>query len=349
MVLIIKIREKFILLALLLSICFSMCGFTPAAPALSAKAAVVVHEGRLLYGKNEKVRLPMASTTKLMTAIVALENAEIDETVKIKSEYCGIEGSSMYLRPGTEKTVLDLLKGLLLVSGNDAATALASHVSGSAEDFVRLMNKKARELGMEDTNFVNPHGLSHKSHYSTAYDMAILMEYCMENPLFRELISLKSFDCDGAQLLNHNKLLFVCEGCIGGKTGYTMDSGRCLVSCCEREGARTVCVTLSAPDDWNDHMALYNWCYANHSLRSVTESVSFSVPLINNAGESIELLPENSVEIFLKDDSEVELQARLPWFVFEPISAGEKAGLVSIYVDGESLGEYYLIYSKDHF
>lgn len=349
MVLIIKTTRKIVLCLTILSMALSLCAFTTAEPQISAKSAVIIEDGQIIYGKNESERLPMASTTKLMTAIVALENANTDEKVKIKAEYCGIEGSSMYLKPGMEKTVLELLKGLLLVSGNDAAVALASHVSGSIDGFVRLMNKKAAELGMENTSFANPHGLSESSHYSTAYDLGLLMEYCMENAVFREIIAMKSFNCDGAQLLNHNKLLFICEGCTGGKTGYTTASGRCLVSCCEREGAKIVCVTLSAPDDWNDHMALYDWCYNNYSPRNVTENISFLVPLINRAGTLVELVPETNMDLFIKDASTVELEAKLPWFVFEPVGNCERAGQVYIYVDGKSAGEYYLIYGNDHF
>ena len=327
----------------------NLCGAAKYEKSISAASAVLMHDGQVLYGKNENSRLPMASTTKLMTAIVTIENTEPDEVVKIAPEYCAIEGSSMYLKPGTEKTVLELLKGLMLVSGNDAALALAGHVSGTTEKFVALMNKKAAELGMKDTHFTNPHGLNNSSHYSTARDMAILMEYCMENELFAKISSQKSFDCDGAQLLNHNKLLFICEGCVGGKTGYTMASGRCLVSCCEREGVRVVCVTLSAPDDWNDHMALYKWCYDKYSPRSVTDGISFSVPILAEGREEILLLPERELSVFVEDRALVSLDAHLPWFVFEPVEKGEKGGLVSIYIDGKSVGEYYLIYSEDHY
>lgn len=350
MVLIIKIKRKIALSLAMTTIWGAMCAASASgAPSISAQAAVLMHDGRVIYGKNENTRLPMASTTKLMTAILAIENAEPYDTVKITEEHCFVEGSSMYLKPGSEKTVLELLKGLMLVSGNDAALALASHTAGDTESFVELMNRKAAALGMKDTHFANPHGLSHPEHYSTARDMAVLMEYCMENELFARISSMKSFDCDGAQLLNHNKLLFICEGCTGGKTGYTMASGRCLVSSCEREGTNVVCVTLSAPDDWNDHMAMYNWCFDKYSPRSVTEGVSFTVPVIT-AGEAEALLvPGQEKSVFVEDTAELRLDAHLPWFVFEPVKKGEIAGNVSICVDGESLGEYYLIYSEDKF
>lgn len=316
------------------------------APALSAQSAVLVCEGEVLYEKNARLRLPMASTTKIMTAILAIENANTEDIVSIKPEHCMVEGSSMYLRPESEKTVLELLKGLLLVSGNDAALALADHVAGDCDKFVEMMNRKAADLGLENTHFTNPHGLSHASHYTTAYDMALLMEYCMDNELFRHIVAMKSFESDGAQLLNHNKLLFSCPGCIGGKTGYTEASGRCLVSCCEREGAQVICVTLSAPDDWNDHMALYNWAYDNFSLRSLTENQSFPVPLVSDEKSYVFLVPEKEESTFVRDSSEIRLEAQLPWFAVEPLKAGERGGKVSIFVDGIKTGEYYLIYSE---
>lgn len=316
------------------------------APALSAQSAVLVCEGEVLYEKNARLRLPMASTTKIMTAILAIENANTEDIVSIKPEHCMVEGSSMYLRPESDKTVLELLKGLLLVSGNDAALALADHVAGDCDKFVEMMNRKAADLGLENTHFTNPHGLSHASHYTTAYDMALLMEYCMDNELFRHIVAMKSFESDGAQLLNHNKLLFSCPGCIGGKTGYTEASGRCLVSCCEREGAQVICVTLSAPDDWNDHMALYNWVYDNFSLRSLTENQSFPVPLVSNEKSYVFLVPEKEESTFVRDSSEIRLEAQLPWFAVEPLKAGERGGKVSIFVDGIKTGEYYLIYSE---
>ena len=327
----------------------SPCATAANVPGISAGAAVLMHEGRVLYGKNESSRLPMASTTKLMTAILAIENTEPYDKVKITPEHCAVEGSSMYLKPGTEITVLELLKGLMLVSGNDSALALASHTAGDTERFVELMNRKAVELGMKDTHFANPHGLSHPEHYSSARDMAVLMEYCMENELFARISSMKSFDYDGAQLLNHNKLLFICKGCTGGKTGYTIASGRCLVSSCEREGTRVVCVTLSAPDDWNDHMTLYNWCFGNFSPRSVTEGVAFNVHVLAEGRKEASLIPMKEKSIFIEDSAVVRLDAYLPWFVFEPVKKGEIAGSVSICVDGEYVGEYYLIYSEDIF
>ncbi|MBR6840596.1 MAG: D-alanyl-D-alanine carboxypeptidase, partial [Oscillospiraceae bacterium] len=234
------------------------------APAVQAEAVVVMSgDGGVLYAKNADTRRLIASTTKLMTALVCLENTSIDDVCTAQERHCRVEGSSMYLKAGERYTVRELLLGLLLSSGNDAALALAEYTAGSEGAFVQMMNRKAQELGLRDTHFENPHGLDAKSHYSTASDLARLMLACMENGAFRSLAVQRSAEVQGLTLLNHNKLLTLCPGCVGGKTGYTRAAGRCLVSCCERDGMRLVCVTLSDPDDWNDHRTLYDWAYAN--------------------------------------------------------------------------------------
>lgn len=342
--LIIKKIFAFLLAALLLSPNSSAAAEMPS---VSANCAVLSCGGRLIYEKKADTPVAMASTTKLMTAILAIENCSLDESVLIRQEYCGIEGSSMYLRPDTKKSVEELLQGLLLVSGNDAATALACHVSGSEEGFVKLMNDKAQALGMTNTHFVNPHGLSDKEHYSTARDLAMLMEYCMKNTDFQRINAMKSCHVDGSTLVNHNKLLFNCPGCVGGKTGFTEAAGRCLVSCCEREGGLLVCVTLSAPDDWNDHKKLYNWGFELCSLRSMSADIDLDVPLIAGEKNGCALEPEGEYSLFLPDECKAELKAEVPWYAFAPVKRGQRAGKVRIFVDGQAAGEYYLMYSED--
>ncbi|MDO4982383.1 MAG: D-alanyl-D-alanine carboxypeptidase family protein [Eubacteriales bacterium] len=316
-------------------------------PAVSAKCCAVMYHGRCLYEKNADLRVPIASTTKLMTAVVVIENCDMDEIVTIDSECCGIEGSSMYLEAGQELTTEELLKGLLLVSGNDAAAALAKHTAGSVDAFAELMNRKAAELGMDDTHFTNPHGLNDPMHYSTARDMARLMEYCLQNSIFREINALKSCTVNGLTLINHNKLLLMCRGCTGGKTGFTEAAGRCLVSSCERNGAELVCVTLNDPDDWKDHLTLYDRAYSEYELRNVTDGIRFSVPIISAETDRAYLIPEGSNTVFIKRGSEAKLTARLPWFVFAPVQKGEAGGKAEISVDGEQIGEYYLVYSDN--
>ena len=227
-------------------------------PVSAASAIILDEDGACLYEKNADERRLIASTTKLMTALVAIELSEPDEPIEITAESCGVEGSSMYLKAGQILSADELLAGLLLCSGNDAAEALAIGLCGSEESFVTLMNEKAAALGLKDTAFANPHGLDAEGHFSTARDLARLMLRCMRDERFCRLCVLPSITIGENCYVNHNKLLGRCEGCLGGKTGYTRAAGRCLVSCCERGGARLVCVTLCDPDDWNDHLRLYD-------------------------------------------------------------------------------------------
>ncbi len=224
---------------------------------VSAAAAVLMDadSGRLLYDKNGEKRMLIASTTKLMTALVALEQGGLQQEITVTGGHMA-EGSSMYLRPGEKLTLEMLLYGLLLSSGNDAALAV-TECMGGAVPFVARMNEKAAELGMENTHFANPNGLDDEAHYSTAEDMAKLAAAAMDDPVLRRVASTRTARIGGRTLTNHNKLLSRVEGCVGLKTGYTRAAGRTLVSCAERDGVRLVAVTLQDGDDWNDHASLY--------------------------------------------------------------------------------------------
>lgn len=224
---------------------------------VSAAAAVLMDadSGRLLYEKNGEKRMLIASTTKLMTALVALEQGGLQQEITVTGGHMA-EGSSMYLRPGEKLTLETLLYGLLLCSGNDAALAV-TECMGGAVPFVARMNEKAAELGMENTHFANPNGLDDEAHYSTAEDMAKLAAAAMDDPVLRRVASTRTARIGGRTLTNHNKLLSRVEGCVGLKTGYTKAAGRTLVSCAERDGVRLVAVTLQDGDDWNDHASLY--------------------------------------------------------------------------------------------
>ncbi len=311
---------------------------------VSAEKAILIHEdGEVLFDRNADKKSLIASTTKLMTAIVVLENCDLSDTVEIREEYCGLEGSSMYLKAGEKYTVDELLKGLMLVSGNDAAMALACHTAKTEEGFVKLMNKKASELGMSGTHFENPHGLDGKKHYSCAADLAKLMAYCMKNESFAALCGLRTADVGGRTLINHNKLLKLCKGCIGGKTGFTEAAGRCLVSCCERDGTRLICVTLNAPDDWDDHISLYNWAFELFSKRNISENISFSVPVISGETENAVILPKKCM-VFLPVNSKINYKAELPHFVFAPVQAGDTAGKLKLFCENRLVGETELFY-----
>ncbi len=221
--------------------------------------------GRVLYGHDAHKPRLIASTTKLMTALVAVERAgDLDETVTVKGEWLGSEGSSIYLRAGEEITLRGLLYGLLLQSGNDAAMVIACHTAGSVKEFVELMNRRAAELGMKDSSFANPSGLDHENHYSTPYDMALLARACLDNSTVAELCATKSITVGTRTFVNHNKLLWRCEGCVGMKTGFTEKAGRTLVSAAVRDGQTLICVTLNDGDDWNDHRKLLDYGFRTY-------------------------------------------------------------------------------------
>jgi len=311
----------------------------------AASAVVMSGTGDVIFDFKGDTRRLIASTTKLMTALVTLEHASPEETVPIPPACAAVEGSSMYLKAGAVYTVRELLEGLLLASGNDAALALACHVAGSAEDFAALMNEKARALGMTGSHFANPHGLDDPAHYGTARDLAVLMAACLENDTLASLLAERSAVVGEQTYINHNKLLSLCPGCLGGKTGYTEAAGRCLVSCCEREGTRLICVTLGDPDDWADHQELYNWAFARYSTRRVSESLSFSVPVLGGQAERIRVGAEEAA-FFLPRSAEVTLVAHLPRFVFAPVQEGEAAGRAEVFCNGEKIGEMALFYAE---
>lgn len=244
----------------------------------------------------------------------------------------------MYLAPGQCLRADELLSGLLLCSGNDAAEALAVGLCGSEEAFVRKMNEKASELGLDNSSFANPHGLDDERHYSTARDLARLMLECMQSERFAKLCSQRSFRVDDKYYVNHNKLLDRCEGCLGGKTGYTRAAGRCLVSCCEREGTRLVCVTLDDPDDWNDHVRLYDAAFAEFSNRlAVSTDERYEIPVSGGTKASAVAAPERELRLFLPREEEIEYVREMPRFVYAPLRAGQYAGRIVVLRGGETV------------
>ena len=316
------------------------------APEVSAHAAIMMHADTLevLYEKNADEHMLIASTTKLMTALVALEECRPDDMVDITPEMCGIEGSSMYLHAGEKYSVEELLCGLLLVSGNDAATALALHTAGSIEEFARLMNEKAQELGMMGTHYENPHGLDAPEHYSTARDLALLMADCMDEPVIAEIGASSQRTVGEKLLMNHNRLINEYPGCTGGKTGYTMAAGRCLVTCAEREETRFICVTLSDPDDWADHAALYDWAFGNYVYAPVIDpEMEIRLPVAGE--ESAVLYPASEARVLLEKGgaAEPETHIELPPFIFGPVRSGEELGRVSVTLNGEEIASRPLV------
>ena len=342
--------RKFTGIVLSLALIFAVKIPARAELAVSAKAAILMHadSGRVLYEKNADEHMLIASTTKIMTAIVVLEHCELDDLVEVDSRSAGIEGSSMYLKAGESYTVEDLLYGLLLVSGNDAASALALHVADSMEEFAELMNSKAAELGMTESSFKNAHGLDEEGHYSTARDMAKLAAYCIGNEDFARIAGTVSHTVGEQTLVNHNRLLREYDGCLGLKTGYTMAAGRTLVTCAERDGARYVCVTLNDPDDWDDHKALYDWAFANYSFAEVIPAgLSYEVPLISGAEMTAPAETEGAAYALIQNGESYDMELELPAFAFAPISEGERAGRAVACSDGQEIASVRIVYSED--
>ena len=255
-----RICTVFAVLLILLSVlpCQAMAVGTSA----TSSILMDVDSGRVLYEHNADKQMLIASTTKILTALVAIREGDLDDVVKVSREAAMTEGSSMYLKEGEELTLETLLYGLLLCSGNDAAVAIADHVGGSQEGFVRMMNETAQELGMEHSSFANPNGLDHEDHYSTARDMARLACAAVNNETLVRIASTKTVTIGGRTMTNHNKLLSMEDGCIGLKTGYTRAAGRTLVSCAQRNGQRLVAVTLQDGNDWADHQSLYDYGFS---------------------------------------------------------------------------------------
>lgn len=313
---------------------------------LSARSAVLIDgaSGRLLYEKNGFEKLSMASTTKIMTAILAIENCGMDDVVTISSTASGVEGSSLWLEVGEKLSVEQLLYGLMLNSGNDAAVALAEQVSGTVDDFVKLMNNKARELGMFNTSFETPNGLDSDDHYTTAYDMAIMTRYAMTLPDFRKIVGTKNAAIPWADnpwdrsLKNHNKLLWQYEGCTGVKTGYTKKSGRCLVSAAMRDGRELIAVTLNAPDDWNDHTKLLDYGF-NDFRASVLARKGQLWETVTVEYEELGLVCAEEFVTSLRDIEReyIEYRAEVGDFTL-PIKQGQQLARLYMFYEGEFLG-----------
>lgn len=255
---------------------------------LSARAAVLIDgkSGKVLFEKNKDERLPMASTTKIMTGLLACESKKMKKVVTVSPVASGTEGSSLWLEPGEKQTLENLTYGLMLRSGNDAAVAIAEYLGGSTEAFALMMNERAKKIGVQNTGFQNPNGLDAEGHFTTAYDLALISREAMKNKKFRKIVSTKSKTIPwessewDRSLTNHNKMLWRYEGCNGIKTGFTKKSGRCLVTSAKRGKTELICVTLNAPDDWNDHTKMLD--YGIETL-GVTEEKTVFLPFFKKA------------------------------------------------------------------
>ena len=313
----------------------------------SAQSAILIEAdtGRVIYSQNANARLPMASTTKIMTALVAIENMPLDTVVSIPREAVGVEGSSVYLYDGEEMTLEELLYAVMLASANDAATAVAITVGGSVEGFADLMNQKAQELGLKDTHFTNPHGLDDKEHYTTAAELAKISACAMENEVFariastdKKIVPMRN-SSEVRVLVNHNKMLHLYDGAVGIKTGFTKKSGRCLVTSAERDGLRLIAVTLNAPNDWQDHTLMLDYGFSLYESVTLCDDGDYRSPLLLQSGEQEYVMVTNTESLVCslpKVRGEISCTVELPRFEFAPITAGEEVGRLVYYLTDAS-------------
>jgi D-alanyl-D-alanine carboxypeptidase len=329
------------------------------APGLSAESAALIDvaSGRVLFSKNGTKKMRIASLTKTMTAIVAIENGKLDEVVTVPPEAVGVEGSSIYLKRDEKLKLEELLYGLMLRSGNDAAVTIATHVGGSLPGFVYMMNEKAAMIGMNHTNFTNPHGLDDSNmHYSTAEDMAKLSAYALRNPVFRQIVSTKVKDISwegeewDRRLINKNKMLHLYDGADGVKTGYTKLAKRCLATSATRDGRQLATITLNASDDWNDSAMLLDWGFANFPVKELVgqkENVKPDTPVTLEAGTHLVAMNAFRYPLQQSETDEIHKRVVLGESVINGKMNGQLVGFLQIYLKEDRIGQVPLIVITD--
>ena len=350
--------KKLLCLAFTVLFLLSETAFVPitaAANSASSYCVIDAMTGRVLYEKNAREKRGMASTTKIMTAIVALERANPSDMASVSYNASRTEGSSLYLKPSEKMSITDLVYGLMLNSGNDAAVVLAEHIGGSVEGFAAMMNETAKKICANSTNFTNPNGLYDEKHYTTAYDLALIARYAMKNETFAQIVSTKKYTAHAVSasgerniyLSNHNKLLSMLEGCDGVKTGFTKKTGRCLVSSATRKGQRIICVTLNAPDDWNDHTSLINTAFSEYKMRRLISAGQYirTVPVQGGIADSVGVVAAEDIYVPAKENEtlDFELVYDIAQQIDAPISQGQDAGKVEVVYNGESVTQAKLI------
>ena len=345
-------RVKRYICCLLAALClYSSFPCRSLAVSTSATSAILMDadSGRVLYEQNADAQMLIASTTKILTALITIESCSLSETVTVSRNAAGTEGSAMYLTAGEQLPLETLLYGLMLCSGNDAAVAIAEHVSGSCEKFAARMNERAAELGMESSSFANPNGLDDEKHYSTARDMALLACAALENETLMRIASTRSITIDGRTMTNHNKLLSRQAGCLGLKTGYTRAAGRTLVSCAEQNGQHLVAVTLQDGNDWADHQTLYEYgfsAYPLHFCARKGQMVSREA-VAGGIVSRIPLLAEETVSWPLGQGETVKTEISLYRPLTAPLTAGEAVGEAIFTVGGREVGRTALLAGGD--
>lgn len=328
-----------------LAVLVVVCSLPMHAKAVSAKAYALIDQasGRVISASNENARLPMASTTKIMTALIAVESGKLDETFTVPAQALKVEGSSMGLLPDEKITLRELVYGLMLESGNDAANAIAIIIGGSISGFVDMMNTRAKQLGLKNTHFCNPSGLYDPDHYTSALDLARLAAYAMKNEEFAKIVGTKHMRVsyngikNGRYLSNHNRLLSSYEGAIGVKTGFTKKSGRCLVSCAQRDGVELIVATLGDPDDWKDHAELLDSGFkVLKSTKLLTTTPVIAANVVGGTKDTVNTDYDKDVTASLKDGEleRVKLGIELDRFYYAPIKKGQTLGHMIYTVDG---------------
>lgn len=322
---------------------------------LSAECAVLmnVQTGDVIFGKNADRQRSMASTTKIMTSLLAVESGLLQNEITVTEEMVKVEGTSMGLLVGDKVSLDELLHGMLLQSGNDAANATAVYLGDSIESFVSNMNLRARKIGMNNTSFQTPSGLDGENHYSTAYDMALLGAEAVSNPKFLSVCSKQKASLSYGNppytrtVYNHNKLLFRYDFVYGIKTGFTKKSGRCLVSYAKKDGVGLVAVTLNAPDDWNDHKKLYDFGFSGISAQQVKPEVPASVPVVGSVLSELAVSTESYTISSELSKNNVSYRVFLPAFVYAPVKKGDVIGWWDIYLNGVKTESISIIAEND--
>ncbi len=349
------IKRVFILVFLLLFLSFPVYASNEVSVSAEGAALIIADSGELIFGKNENKQLSMASTTKIMTSLLLLEQNTPGKEITVTPAMVSVEGTSMGLLPGDRVTYEALVYGMLLESGNDAANTAVYCVAGSPDKFAVLMNEKAKLIGMKNTNFVTPSGLDAAEHYSTAYDMALLGAYAVKNPEFAQVCSTNSISLEYGnppyrrRLSNHNRLLTMYEGAFGIKTGFTKKSGRCLVSAAKRNGITLVAVTLNAPDDWNDHVKMFDYGFSVVDKQELKiETSNLEVPVIGGDKASLSVsLGEECYYPVLKDENiSFESEILLKNFIYAPAETGEAVGEVRYYCEGKQIASQTIVLSE---
>ncbi|NLG88850.1 MAG: D-alanyl-D-alanine carboxypeptidase [Clostridiaceae bacterium] len=316
-------------------------------PKINARSAIVMdfESGRVIFEKNAYVKRPMASTTKIMTAIVALENGNLDDIVKVSKNAASIWGSTINLTAGEEVSLRELMYGLLLCSGNDAAIAISEHIAGSVDEFLKMMNRKAEEIGAKNTHFTSPHGLDQTGHYSTAYDLALITRYALNNPVFNEIVRTKSITIGKRYMANTNEMLAGYEGADGVKTGYTGKAGRCLVTSATRDGRRFISVVLFCDSRHQRALSskqILDYAFANYHYKTVIKSEYIgTLPVYKGFEKSVPVYVEKNFTMPLTEAEYQNLYTKvsLPSVVMAPVNERDFVGTLSVYLNDKILCE----------